>query len=265
MKITIFTSNQFRHINLINSLSKISTECYAIIEGKTVFPGKVKDFFSNSKLMHNYFDCVTKAEKKFFQGNKFINGSVKAKFIKQGDLNFLKKNEIKESLNSDLFIVFGSSYIKGWLANYLIKKKAINIHMGLSPYYRGSSCNFWAIYDKRPELVGATIHHLSKGLDSGAILYHCLPDLNCKNVYEYTMSSVLCAHKSLFQMIKSKKIFKVKSIQQKKELEVSYTVNRDFRDSILRNFNKHKLYLLPKKKIIKEKLNNLNLKDPFKF
>ena len=79
------------------------------------------------------------------------------------------------------------------------------------------------------------------------------------------MSSVLCAHKSLFQMIKSKQIFKVKSIQQKKELEVSYTVNRDFRDSILRNFNKHKLYLLPKKKIIKEKLNNLNLKDPFKF
>ena len=125
MKITIFTSNQFRHINLINSLSKISTECYAIIEGKTVFPGKVKDFFSNSKLMHNYFDCVTKAEKKFFQGNKFINSLVKSKFIKQGDLNFLKKNEIKESLNSDLFIVFGSSYIKGWLANYLIKKKQL--------------------------------------------------------------------------------------------------------------------------------------------
>ena len=34
--------------------------------------------------------------------------------------------------------------------------------MGLSPFYRGSSCNFWAIKDKKPEFVGSTIHYLSK-------------------------------------------------------------------------------------------------------
>ena len=81
---------------------------------------------------------------------------------------------MKDLLKSDLYIFFGSSYIKGPLVNFLIKKKAINIHMGISPYYRGADCNFWAMYDGNSHLVGATIHMLSKGLDSGAILYHAM-------------------------------------------------------------------------------------------
>ena len=73
---------------------------------------------------------------------------------------------------SDLYIVFGSSYIKGRLINFLIKNKAINIHMGISPYYRGSDCNFWSLYDNNFHLVGGTVHLISKGLDSGPILFH---------------------------------------------------------------------------------------------
>ena len=44
--------------------------------------------------------------------------------IKQGDLNSLNKNDLSFALNSDLYIVFGSSFIKNkWLINFLIKKK----------------------------------------------------------------------------------------------------------------------------------------------
>ena len=49
--------------------------------------------------------------------------------------------------------------------------------MGISPYYRGTDCNFWAMYDNNPHLVGSTIHLLTKGLDSGPILYHALSKL----------------------------------------------------------------------------------------
>ena len=112
--------------------------------------------------------------------------NVNVKILKHGDLNYLEKKDIKFALNSDIYIVFGSSFIKkNWLINFLIKKKAINIHMGLSPFYRGSSCNFWAVKDKKPELVGSTIHYLSKGLDSGKIISHCLPDYKQKNCFNY--------------------------------------------------------------------------------
>ena len=204
MRITIFTSNQLRHNHLINVISKISNKCFAIIEGKTIFPGKLKDFFYKSDLMEKYFKKVNQSEKKIFGKNKFISNKVVTKFIKHGDLNYLERNDIQDALKSDLYIVFGSSYIKGWLVDFLIKEKAINIHMGVSPYYRGSSCNFWALFDDKPHLVGSTIHYLSKGLDSGRILYHALPTKKCQNEFEYTMSSVLSAHLSLAKKIKDK-------------------------------------------------------------
>ena len=78
--------------------------------------------------------------------------NIKTFAIKFGDLNKLKKSHLNQALDSDFYIVFGSSFIKGWLIEFLIEKKAINIHMGVSPYYRGSSCNFWALYDNNPSL-----------------------------------------------------------------------------------------------------------------
>ena len=66
MKITIFTSNSLRHIHLINSISTVSKNCYAVIEGKTLFPGKINDFFKKSIAMRKYFDEVNRAEEKIF-------------------------------------------------------------------------------------------------------------------------------------------------------------------------------------------------------
>ena len=82
------------------------------------------------------------------------------------------------ALSSDHFVVFGFSCIKGPLGDFLVKHRAKNIHMGVSPYYRGALCNFWALFDARPDLVGATINVLSKKLDGGSMLFHALPEAN---------------------------------------------------------------------------------------
>ena len=79
-----------------------------------------------------------------------------------GDLNKIDIDILGPALNSESFIVFGSSYIKGELIDMLVKKKCFNIHMGVSPFYRGSSCNFWALHDENFQYVGATVHLLSK-------------------------------------------------------------------------------------------------------
>ncbi|MCW2876616.1 MAG: hypothetical protein JWQ95_716 [Sphaerisporangium sp.] len=46
----------------------------------------------------------------------------------------------------------------------------INIHVGITPRYRGVHGGFWAIYEGRSELVGTTIHLVDPGVDTGAIL-----------------------------------------------------------------------------------------------
>ena len=245
MKITIFTSDNLRHINLVNQISKLGHECYAIIEKKGA------DNFQNKSLKKKYFLKVLKAEKKIFKKIK-INKKINCLFIKWGKLKSLKRNILKQFLSSDLFIIFGSSYIKGWLCNYLIKKKAINIHMGISPFYRGAGCNFWAVYDNNIHLVGATIHYLSKDIDNGKILFHVLPSKKYINDFDFTMGSVLSAQKALISSIKSKKIFKFHPFTQNKKKEIRYSKIKDFNNTVIKNYFKNKR---------KFKVPNYNIKN----
>ena len=70
--------------------------------------------------------------------------------------------------------------------------------MGVSPFYRGTDCNFWAQYDDNLHLVGSTIHFLSRGLDSGKVLYHAMP-YKCENPFNYSMLAVKSAFISLIK------------------------------------------------------------------
>lgn len=236
MKITVFTSNQARHLSLIKSLSSVADECYAVIEGSTVFPGKVDDFFRKSDVMQDYFSNVIDAERSIFGDIGLLPDNAHPLFVRMGDLNYLSRDILKPFLDSDLYIVFGASYIKGWLIDFLVSRKAINIHMGVSPYYRGSSCNFWALNNNDPHLVGSTIHLLSTGLDSGEMLYHAIPVLKNESPFEYTMKAVYAAHESLVQNILDESIFSYASVVQNKDKEISYTRNSDFNDDVASGF-----------------------------
>ena len=236
MKITVFTSNKPRHTALVNSLSSISDELFCVQECTTLFPGKIDDFFRKTPLMETYFENVVSAERKLFGLPTFIMGNVRFLSMKKGDLNHLEREVLEDCLHSDAYVIFGASYIKGWLIDHLVANNAINIHMGLSPYYRGSSCNFWALYDDNPHYVGATIHRISKGLDSGPILYHCLPVFKGEDIFEFTMKSVLVAHSSLVDRIGSGKISNSEEVFRSKSEEIRYTINADFTDTVVESF-----------------------------
>tara|TARA_B110000008_G_C16950890_1_gene556319 strand:+ start:1527 stop:2309 length:783 start_codon:yes stop_codon:yes gene_type:complete len=246
VKVTIFSSNQPRHLNLAKEFSKISDEVFFISEVNTVFPGQVDDFFKKSEVMRTYFENVIRSERKILGDIGFLPNNIRNLSIKSGDLNKLKKSQLTEALNSDIYVVFGASYIKGWLIDFLVDHRAINIHMGLSPYYRGSSCNFWALYDNNPGYVGATIHLLSKGLDSGDMLFHCVPKLDSEdNLFDFTMRSVLVAQQGLVSAVKNKSIFSCPSVKQDKSQEIRYTKNQDFNDRVVKEFLNRSLKLRP--------------------
>jgi folate-dependent phosphoribosylglycinamide formyltransferase PurN len=237
MKVTLFSSNQPRHLHLAKTLSKIAEEVYFISEVNTVFPGKIKDFFQKTEVMQRYFENVMLAEKKVFGDIDFLPSNVTNLSIKSGDLNFLSQQQMNKALNSDVYVVFGASYIKGWLIDFLITNQALNIHMGISPYYRGSSCNFWALYDNNPSYVGATIHMLSKGLDSGDMLFHCLPKfIEGDTLFDFTMRSVAAVHYGLSEAIQAKELLSMSRIKQDHSQEVRYTRNSDFTDEVAAEF-----------------------------
>jgi len=258
MKATIITSNNLRHKYLIDLLSNFCDELYVIQENKTILSGEKSENYQKSKIVKEYFDKVLETQNKIF--NKEIlnknNKKIKTLTILKGELNQLSLSYLKDFLKSDIYIIFGSSYIKGELIEFLIKQKAINIHAGISPYYRGTDCNFWALYDDNHHLVGSTIHLLSKGLDSGPILYHAMSNLK-KNPFEYTMSTVKSAFHSITQRIKDGSILTIKPLVQDKSKEVRYSKKSEFNEEIVKKYFKKQFNLN------KKKFDNSLLKDPF--
>ena len=197
MKITLFTSNQRRHNYLINVLSRICEKLFVIQEDSKTPDEIVPVNYTSSKNISNYFEKVDFAQKKVFYNYDIKNFKDKVKIfnILSGNLNEISLKKMNDFFKSDIYVVFGSSYIRNELVDFLIKKKAINLHMGISTFYRGTDCNFWALFDGNPHLVGSTVHLLSKGLDSGPILYHALSNIKT-DPFEYTMSSVCLLYTS---------------------------------------------------------------------
>ena len=258
MKITLFTSNKNRHNYLINLLSEFSEELFVIQECSTIFPGIVPGNYQASPIIKKYFENVNKAQYRLF-GNSYVNNkkkNIKILPLLSEDLNQCSMNLLSDFLKSDVYVVFGSSYIKGELVDFLVKQKAINIHAGVSPYYRGTDCNFWALYDDNPHLVGTTIHLLSKGLDSGPMLYHAMSNLK-SNPFEYTMSTVKSAFHSIAERIKDGSIFTIKPIFQDKIKEVRYSKKNAFSEEVVKEYSEKKIDLNSKK------FDNSLLKEPF--
>lgn len=235
MDITIFTSNQPRHLSLIKDLAKIAETVYAIIEVNTVFPGEKADFYKKSEIMQSYFSRVIASEQKFFGDIFFLPDNVLPLILKSSDLNKVSNSILEPALSSDEYIVFGSSYIKGGLIDFLVEKGAYNVHMGVAPYYRGNSCNFWASYDKNYDMVGATIHMLSKGLDLGDMLFHAFPKFE-EDPFDLGMRAVKSAHKGLMKNLENGNLSEFKKVAQNRQKEIRYTKNIEFNDQVALNF-----------------------------
>lgn len=91
-------------------------------------------------------------------------------FIPKGEINSDACVKRIVSLDPDIIVTYGSSLIREPLIN-AFAGRFINVHLGLSPYYRGSGTNYWPLVHGKPEYVGATFMHIDTGIDTGSIIH----------------------------------------------------------------------------------------------
>lgn len=236
MRITVFTGNQPRHIALIEALATVADELFAVQECTTVFPGRCADFYRDSAVMRDYFSRVLAAEARRFGRPRPLPAPVRSLSLRLGDLSRLPLECLGDALGADRFVVFGASYIRGPLCDFLVSRRAVNLHMGVSPYYRGSSTNFWALYDDRPELVGATIHLLTAGLDSGPILTHALPEPAPWDAFDLGMEAVRCGQAALVELLRQNRLDELTPVVQDHGRQIRYSRAADFTDQVAAEF-----------------------------
>ena len=258
MDIAVFTSCQPRHTALLERMALLADTVYACIETTTLFPGQSEDFYRATDVMKTYFSQVQAAEIAEFGHPRFLLGNVRVLPMRTEDLNSLDTSILRPTFNADLIIVFGASYIRSPLIEPLLERGAINLHMGTSPYYRGSSCNFWALYDERPDYVGATIHVLSRGLDSGPILCYALLQVGDDEEIDgfiLGMRAVEATFSVLEKLIKDRSWRDLEPVKQDRSLELMYAKNSEFTDAVAAEY----LARVPTSDQIRDALKNRDL------
>lgn len=233
MRISVFTSNQARHQNFVKTLAQAGHDVVAVMEATSSKPWEK---FGSSQTMKHYFEQMCAAERKVFGNVGILPANVRVLPLMSGDLSDVPLDALAPALEADLIFVFGSSYIKRPLIDVLMQKGACNLHMGLSPFYRGAACNFWALYDGRVDLVGATIHVLTTGLDAGPIFFHALPPAIDTDGFTLGMLAVKSAHEAVLESIQTGKLFKLKPIPQDSSLEIRVCKVADFNEAVASDY-----------------------------
>jgi folate-dependent phosphoribosylglycinamide formyltransferase PurN len=73
------------------------------------------------------------------------------------------------STNPDAVVVFGTRIIKEKILN-ACNAPFINMHMGITPLYRGVHGGYWALACNDAEHCGVTVHLVDKGIDTGSVI-----------------------------------------------------------------------------------------------
>lgn len=233
LNIGLITGNSLRHNALGSYLKKLGHEVLQISEVNN--SNKTK----NSSVIENYFQFVDTAEKEVFNASEWHQEVNEKILINKGELNSIPSS-ISPLLKCEFIVVYGSSFIKGELYDLLSKKNTINLHIGISPQYTGSACNFWAMFDDNLHLVGGTIQKLSKRLDEGRILKYCYPNISEENFnpFLFSMEAVRETFKGIEDVLNDYKKYIVNSIPNDSNKLIRYSKMNDFNIDAVKKFEK---------------------------
>ena len=164
MKCIILTSNGLRHSYFINAI-KTSFEIVGCIrEPKKNYYNKIRD---ESTVVRDHFKRLSDAENRIFGKNEINNIDILN--VDKKSINDKQYIEWVKSKDAECIFLFGTGILGlDWLN--LFPHKIINLHLGISPYYRGSGTMFWPFYENKYGLVGTTTHIAARDVDAGSII-----------------------------------------------------------------------------------------------
>lgn len=155
-KVLLFTSSDIRHKFIASQVASSEYELLVVHEQ------------SASQISDVHLEARAKVEQSFFADA--INVEYRAQYVATGTINSNEIIRLIQDFDPDTFVSYGCGLISQATLSYLDCRK-INIHLGLSPYYRGTATNFWPIYNNEIQYCGVTFHELTSKIDAGSIFH----------------------------------------------------------------------------------------------
>lgn len=187
MRLAVLTSTETRHRYFANALRRTFPVVAVGYQETGYHPATPNGFEFDERtaeLVRHHFEERARQEAIHFGADAerlvdgpdlFIRSLTSATLNAGATVDWLRDRRV------DAIAVFGTGLIKLSLLD-AFAGRIINMHLGLSPYYRGTATNFYPLLNGEPEYVGATIHLIDTGIDSGPIVHHARPDITADDM-----------------------------------------------------------------------------------
>ncbi len=175
MKVALLTSTEPRHCYMAHRLAASLDLGLVIREEKgldTFYEGR-----ADAEVIAGHFARLKDTERRFFGSYRWEDLRCEVRTVRRGELSSASMAEALQTTAPEAVVVFGPGIIKEPLLSALPAGRTLNLHQGLSPYYRGSGTNFWPFLEERLHCLGVTLHYLDKGIDTGGIIAHGRPEI----------------------------------------------------------------------------------------
>jgi len=213
-KIIILTSDHLRHKFFVNTLKNYHKVLGVVSESKpiTAYGLKAKE----EPIVVDHFKERSEREAAYFgeKNHKFDMEDSAIRSIAFNEANSIETFEWIKSFSPETVILFGTAIIKAPLLTFY-KDRIINLHLGLSPYYRGAATNFWPLVNHEPQCVGATIHKAILKVDAGDIFMQVRPDISPGDrCHDFGCKTIIKATHAMGKTISLLENMKIKSFKQ---------------------------------------------------
>jgi methionyl-tRNA formyltransferase len=190
-KIVLITGPGLNHRYFANRLNReFHIECVLVEE--VTYP----DFVSNSRKHQEAWEWFFQRRREYDE-NTFADSEMWTRknqpriiSIPSAQLNSSATLKILEAEQPEIIILFGSSLVGREIMSRF-PSQILNLHIGISGQYRGSSCNFWPIYDERLDCLGATVLTINEGIDTGQILAQATIEIEENDTEQNLMGKTL--------------------------------------------------------------------------
>ena len=176
MKLALLTSNQIRHQYVAHALAANHDLLLIVAEDKGNESQMLGETSEETEILSAHFSELQEVNTQYFSDISGFPGSAEVLHVPRGAINDHTVVKALQDNAVEGIAVFGC----GILHENVFRAchgKVVNIHQGLSPYYRGSGTNFWPFVNGELECVGVTVHYIDHGIDTGGIICHGRPDI----------------------------------------------------------------------------------------
>jgi methionyl-tRNA formyltransferase len=177
MRILWLGGNHPRHLHFAAAVQDSFELCGAVIQVREQIiptpPAEIAKVDRSNFIRH--FANRADAEERFFGEPQLPECQI---FEVESDerLNSRETAGFIEQAQPELILIFGTGLLRDPLFSSL-PCPALNLHLGLSPRYRGDATLFWPFYFLEPAYAGSTLHYIVSEPDAGDIVHQVVPEL----------------------------------------------------------------------------------------